>query len=181
MFNLSTQDVVLSIGKAPLVNLDGIIFQEYQSFFGKKFQLPNLANKNFIKLADQEEKPRTRLDYKDELMKKIKVFFMNTNITRALSNKFDKELHFQSADLWVDNAGYTLPPHTDHDSIKLSVQIYLSDLNEGTSLYDKERNILHTFPFKYNYGYALYNGEGSLHGVEEVKHNGRTSLYVRYQ
>ena len=34
MFNLSTQDVVLSIGKAPLVNLDGIIFQEYQDFFG---------------------------------------------------------------------------------------------------------------------------------------------------
>ena len=35
MFNLSTQDVVLSIENAPLVNLNGMFYQEYQDFFGK--------------------------------------------------------------------------------------------------------------------------------------------------
>ena len=37
MFNLSTQEVVLSIENTPLVNLDGKYFQEYQNFFGNNF------------------------------------------------------------------------------------------------------------------------------------------------
>jgi hypothetical protein len=181
MFNLSTQDVVLSIEKSPLKKINGTIYQEYKDFFGKKFTLPTLENKNFIKLEFQEDRPRIRLDYNDELMKTIKVFFMNTAITSALENKFNTELQFSSADVWVDNAGYKLEPHVDDDRIKLSVQIYLSDNNKGTSLYDKEGNVQYTFPFKCNYGYALYNGPHSDHGVEEVKDDGRTSLYVRYQ
>jgi len=181
MFNLSTQEVVLSIEKSPLSIVNGTIYQEYQNFFGNEFTLPSLKHKNFVKLELQENYPRMRLDYNDDLIKKIKVFFMNTNITSALENKFNTELQFSSADLWIDNAGYKLEPHIDDDRIKLSVQIYLSDNNKGTSLYDKEGNVRYTFPFKYNYGYALYNGPHSDHGVEEVKDDGRTSLYVRYQ
>ena len=180
MFNLSTQEVVLSIEKSPLKIVHGIIYQEYRDFFGKEFKLPTLENKNFIRLQFQEDRPRKRLDYDDELMKKLKVFFMNTNITRALENKFNTQLQFSSADLWIDNAGYKLIPHTDDERIKLHIQIYLSDNNEGTSLYDKQGNIQYTFPFKFNHGYALYNGVYSDHGVEEVEHDGRTSLYVRY-
>ena len=89
-------------------------------------------------------------------------------------------MQFSSADLWIDNAGYKLEPHTDDDRIKLSLQIYLSDNNEGTSLYDKQGNVQYTFPFKFNHGYALYNGVYSDHGVEEVENDGRISLYVRY-
>jgi len=181
MFNLSTQEVVLSIEKSPLKIVHGIIYQEYRDFFGKGFTLPTLENKNFIKLEFQEDRPRARLDYNDELMKNIKVFFMNTNITRALENKFNTDLQFSSVDLWIDNKGYKLEPHTDDDRIKLSLQIYLSDNNEGTSLYDKQGNVQYTFPFKCNHGYALYNGVYSDHGVEEVENDGRTSLYVRYQ
>ena len=181
MFNLSTQEVVLSIEKSPLKIVHGIIYQEYRDFFGKAFRLPTLKNKNFIKLEGQEDRPRAKLDYDDELTKKITVFFMNTNITRALENKFNTDLQFSSADLWIDNAGYKLDPHRDDARIKLSLQIYLSDNNEGTSLYDKEGNVQYTFPFKFNHGYALYNGVYSDHGVEEIENDGRTSLYVRYQ
>jgi hypothetical protein len=180
MFNLSTQEVVLSIKKSPLLVKQGIVYQEYQDFFGKEFKFPTLENKIFVKLELQEEKPRVRLDYNDELMKKIKVFFMNSNITRALGKKFNTELKFMSADLWIDNTGYKVPPHTDDNRIKLALQIYLSDQNKGTSLYDKEGNIEYTFPFKFNYGYALYNSDNSYHGVEEVENDGRRSLYVRY-
>ena len=35
MFNLSTQEVVLSIEKSPLRIVHGTIYQEYQDFFGK--------------------------------------------------------------------------------------------------------------------------------------------------
>ena len=181
MFNLSTQDVVLSIKKSPLKKLNGIIYQEYQNFFGNGFSLPELRNKNFVKLEFQENLPRMRLDYKDDLMKRIRVFFMNSNITNALQNKFDTQLKFSSVDLWIDQCGYKLAPHTDDDRIKLSLQIYLSDDNKGTSLYDSVGNPQHTFPFAFNCGYSLYNGEHSRHGVEEITNNGRTSLYVRYE
>ena len=180
MFNLSTQDVVLSIEKSPLMIVHGIMYQEYQHFFGNSFSLPELGNKNFVKLESQENLPRSRLDYNDELMKRIKVFFMNANITHALENKFNTELKFSSADLWIDQSGYKLNPHTDDSRIKLALQIYLSDDNEGTSLYDSADNLQYTFPFKFNCGYSLYNGEHSYHGVEIVNNGGRKSLYVRY-
>ena len=181
MFNLSTQEVVLSIEKSPLKIVHGIIYQEYRDFFGKEFKLPELQNKNFVKLESQENLPRVRLDYNDEVMKNIKIFFMNSNITQALEKKFNTDLQFSSADIWIDNKGYKLDPHTDDGRIKLSLQIYLSDNNEGTSLYDKDGNMQYTFPFKFNSGYALYNGVYSHHGVEEVENDGRLSLYVRYQ
>ena len=69
MFNLSTQEVVLSIEKSPLKIVRGIIYQEYRDFFGKDFNLPQLENKNFEKLEFQEELPRARLDYNDNVMK----------------------------------------------------------------------------------------------------------------
>ena len=37
MLHLSTQDVVSSIEKTPLVNLNGIFYQEYLDFFDKRF------------------------------------------------------------------------------------------------------------------------------------------------
>jgi len=48
MFNLSTQDVVLSIEKEPLEKLNGIFYQEYNNFFGKELldELKNLKNCN---------------------------------------------------------------------------------------------------------------------------------------
>lgn len=181
MFNLNTQDAVLSIEKTPLTEIHGKIYQEYQEFFGNGFSLPSLEGKKFVKLHSQEREPRARLDYNDEMMKKITVFFMNSKITHALEKKFNTELKFSSADLWIDEAGYRLMPHTDNGSIKIAIQIYLSDDNIGTSLYDDAGNIQYIFPFKFNCGYSLFNGEHSHHGVEEVKNNGRTSLYVRYE
>ena len=109
------------------------------------------------------------------------LFFMNTRITTALEQKFRTNLKFDSVDVWIDGKGYKLPPHLDDKSIKLHLQVYLSNNNEGTSLYDGKGELLYTFPFKANYGYALYNGVYSHHGVEEIENDGRTSLYVRYQ
>tara|TARA_Y100001972_G_scaffold28330_1_gene34835 strand:+ start:190 stop:339 length:150 start_codon:yes stop_codon:yes gene_type:complete len=39
MFNLSTQEVVLSIQKSPLKVVRGTIYQEYPKFFGKTYEL----------------------------------------------------------------------------------------------------------------------------------------------
>ena len=180
MFNLSTQNVVLSIEKSPLEILNGIVYQEYHNFFGDGFNLPELKNRNFVKLEFQEDLPRVRLDYKDELMKSIKVFFMNTNITHALEKKFSTELKFESVDIWIDDEGYALAPHIDDARIKLALQIYLGDNNVGTSLYANNGNIK-TFEYKFNSGYASLSNAKSFHGLDvPVKNSGRISLYVRY-
>ena len=180
MFNLSTQEVVSSIEKSPIKTDQGTIYQEYRDFFGRKFVLPKLENRNFEKLEGQESWPRARLDYNDDLIKKIKICFMNSKITRALEIKFKTNLNFDSIDIWMDGKGYKLAPHVDNERIKLSLQIYLSDGNKGTSLYDGQGNIRYTFPFRFNSGYALYNNVHSHHGLEEIVKNGRISLYARY-
>ena len=181
MFNLSTQDVVLSIEKTPLKVVRGIIYQEYSNFFGNNYELDFGKKENFEKLENQTHLNRVKLSMDNEVMKKLTVFFMNANITKALEKKFSTRLQFKSVDVWIDGKGYKLPPHTDDPSIKLHLQVYLSNNNEGTSLYDSAGELLYTFPFKANYGYALYNGVYSHHGVEEVENDDRTSLYVRYQ
>ena len=180
MFNLSTQDVVLSIENASLVNLNGIYFQEYENFFGNNFSLPDISHSKFRKLEMQEDFSRQVLDTDDVVSRKLQIFFMNKKITDALSKKFDITLKFQSVDVWRDLPGYYLPPHTDNKSIKLALQIYLGDNDQGTCLYGKGSEPVHTFQFKNNFGYSLLNNEKSLHGVPKVKNNGRKSLYVRY-
>jgi len=180
MFNLSTQEVVSSIEKTPLVNLDGIYFQEYHNFFGKNFSLPATSGLQTSTLEFQEHLPRVRLDYSNTLCKILRIKFMDTRITKALSKKFNQDLKFDSCDIWVDSKGYNLKPHIDDQRIKLAIQIYLSEKNIGTSLYNGVRKIK-TFEFKVGSGYALLNTEKSLHGLDSpVEQDGRVSLYARY-
>ena len=181
MLHLSTKEVVLSIEKAELEIKHGIIYQKYPNFFGNTFELDFGKKENFEKLENQTDLNRLKLSKDDEVIKRLTVFFMNSSITQALERKFKTDLTFDSVDVWIDDKGYKLPPHLDDKRIKLHLQVYLSNNNEGTSLYNPQGDLLYTFPFKVNYGYALYNGAYSYHGVEEVEEDGRTSLYVRYQ
>lgn len=180
MFNLSIKEVVLSIEKSSLVNLNGIVYQEYQNFFGDGFHIPDLAGRKFDLLENQDDLPRRKLNYSDEISKKLKVFFMHSAITKALETKFDTALKFESVDIWVDDAGYVMQPHVDDSSIKLALQIYLGNDNVGTSLYTNGTPTK-TFPFRENCGYALLNNHNSLHGLDrKVTKDGRISLYARY-
>ena len=180
MFNLSTQEVVLSIENAPFVKLNGLVYQEYNNFFGNNFNLDFGQKETFEKLENQTHLNRVKLSDNDIDLKKVKILFMNTQITKALEKKFNTNLKFESVDIWVDSKGYKLIPHVDDSRIKLHLQVYLSNDNKGTTLYDKAGKELYTFPFKANFGYALLNNEHSYHGVEEIIEDGRTSLYVRY-
>ena len=184
MFNLSTQDVVLSIENAPLVNLDGMFYQEYQDFFGKEMldQIQNPGKLNLVPLEQQEENSRSRVDEKDEIIKKLKILFMHRPITEALEKKFNTDLKFASVDIWQDEIGYYIGPHIDDPRIKLAVQIYLGDDNTGTSLFDGDNNAIKTFQYKINTGYALLNTKDSRHGpAGEVTKGTRKSVYVRYR
>ena len=180
MFNLSTQEVVLSIENSVLEINHGIVYQKYPNFFGNTFNFHFGKQENFEKLENQTHLNRVKLSNDDIDLKKIKILFMNTQITKALEKKFKTNLRFASVDVWIDGKGYKLTPHVDDPRIKLHLQVYLSDDNKGTTLYDKAGKELYTFPFQTNFGYALLNNEHSYHGVEEILKDGRTSLYARF-
>ena len=185
MLHLSTQDVVLSIEKSPLMVKQGMSYQEYQKFFGNNIskEIKDIEKMTMVKLENQHHMPRNRIDYSETLMKKLKIFFSNSKITKSLSTKFNMPLQFESVDIWVDSAGYFLSPHTDDSRIKLALQIYLGEgPSVGTSLFDSDNNVLETFQYKFNSGYALLNNAVSLHGTTGAvaENNLRKSLYVRY-
>jgi hypothetical protein len=185
MLHLSTQDVVSSIEKSPLMVKQGIAYQEYQNFFGNNIskEIKDTEKMATVKLEKQHHKPRSRIDYSETLMKKLKIFFSNSKITKSLSTKFNMPLQFESVDIWLDSAGYFLSPHTDDSRIKLALQIYLGEgPSVGTSLFDSDNNVLETFQYKFNSGYALLNNTVSLHGTTGAvaENNLRKSLYVRY-
>jgi len=185
MLHLSTQDVVSSIEKSPLMVKQGIVYQEYQDFFGNNISkdIKDIEKMTTVKLEMQHHKPRNRIDYSETLMKQLKIFFSNSKITKALSTKFNMPLQFESVDIWLDGGGYFLPPHTDDSSIKLALQIYLgTETNAGTSLFDGHNNVINTFRYRFDSGYALLNNAVSLHGTEGTvaENNPRRSLYVRY-
>ena len=93
---------------------------------------------------------------------------------------YKRQLKFESVDIWVDNKNYSLDPHIDDSRIKLALQIYLGDDNKGTSLY-RDGNIVKTFEYNFNSGYALLNNQKSLHGIDgNIDKDGRISLYARY-
>ena len=180
MFNLSTQEVVLSIEKTPVIKEKQFVYQHYHNFFGNLQELElDIGNLNFDSLENQEKFPRKRLSYNEKLSKQLHIFFMNSKITNALAKKFNTDLRFESVDIWTDNKGYHLLPHIDNSSIKLALQIYLSEDNIGTSLYNEDKKIK-TFTFEPNSGYALLNTKNSFHGVDKIEKDGRSSLYVRY-
>ena len=185
MLHLSTQDVVSSIEKSPLMVKQGIAYQEYQNFFGNNIskEIKDTEKMATVKLEKQHHKPRSRIDYSETLMKKLKIFFSNSKITKSLSTKFNVPLQFENVDIWLDSAGYFLSPHTDDSRIKLALQIYLGEgPSVGTSLFDSDNNVLESFQYKFNSGYALLNNAVSLHGTTGAvaENNLRKSLYVRY-
>ena len=75
MLHLSTQDVVSSIEKSPLLVKQGIVYQEYKDFFGNNTlkELENLEELEVAKLEKQHSLPRNRIDYSETLMKKLKM------------------------------------------------------------------------------------------------------------
>jgi hypothetical protein len=199
MYNSSVDFVVKSIQKTSLVNLNGLIYQEYQDFFDDVW-LEKIKNShhlyNFDQLETQENKPRKKLSYQSMLAKELKILFSHNRITQALEKIYQTELKFSSCDLWQDFQGYFLQPHTDDTRIKLAIQIYVGESDTvGTKFFSstistiteidvwKQEYLQHEIKeiiYKKNHGYSLLNNNYSWHGVCPNIKDDRLSVYVRY-
>ena len=79
MLHLSTQDVVSSIEKTPLVNLNGIFYQEYLDFFDKSFEIDLSKVSKFVKLEKLEHTPRGVVSKKSQISKLLSIFYALKN------------------------------------------------------------------------------------------------------
>jgi len=203
MYNSSVDFVVKSIQKTPLVNLNGLIYQEYQDFFDDTWLEKLKIDTKFIKLeklTNQENKKRARVHYEEKISKELNILFRNNKITNCLEDIFMTKLKPNSSDIWIDYPGYSFKPHTDDPSIKLALQIYVGEGNHpGTTLFSSpdliklkgnniaiaetisDNNKIHEIKYKKNKGYGLLNNEMSCHGVSPVTEGERISVYARYQ
>ena len=81
MHNDSLDFVVKSIQKTPLVNLNGLIYQEYQDFFDDiwleklKIDLEKLKLTTLDKQEKLEKSFRRRVDYSEKISKELNIFF----------------------------------------------------------------------------------------------------------
>ena len=162
------------------------VYQKYSNFFDKPlFEkiTSSFSDLEFEDLDKQKHLPRRKARSANPLVKELTVMFRNVRVTRALGKKFGLDLVLSSADLWIDNKGYHMPPHIDNQSIKLSLQVYLGKGKQpGTCLhYFPDSDYFTKFEYYENCGYALVNNEGSFHSVEyPVIEDGRKSLYLRF-
>lgn len=119
------------------------------------------------------------LDEDDETNKRYLDFF-EEKFGWNIENKTNKHLSFT---IWIDQEGYNIPLHYDHDGIKYSIQIYLSEYRKGigTSLSysDLTKDTFVDLGFVQNGGYAMKNSHDFYHGMEQKvpKNYNRVSLY----
>ena len=199
MHNDSVDFVVKSIQKSPLVNLNGVFYQEFTNFFDdvwlEKIEKEYILY-NFDKLQNQEHLPRKKLSYQSKLNKELNILFSNVKITNALEKIYNTELRFGNCDVWQDGTGYFFPPHIDDSRIKLALQIYVgTSKHPGTKFFSssvkpivehgkwKDQYLQYEIKeiyYKKNHGYSLLNNEHSYHGVFPVTGDDRLSVYVRY-
>ena len=188
MFNDSIRFVAQSIEKSPLIEKNNVIYQKYQNFLDE-----NILNRidssidtlKLIELENQKKLPRQRAEYNQLLIKELKIIFSHSNIRQALEKKYNIKLRVHSIDIWFDYKDYFLNSHVDDESIKLSLQIYLTnDQHPGTVLYQSKQDTEYfdIFPYQFNCGYSMLNTKNSYHGLEyTVKTGIRKSLYVRFK
>jgi hypothetical protein len=193
MHNDSVDFVVKSIQKSPLVNLDGLLYQKYDTFFNQQLlDMLDLDEQNLKCESLQQHDIGTRINrkrvaYTEKISKELNIFFHNKKITNALEEVFSEVLSPLQTDIWFDHPGYSLNPHIDDNRIKLSLQIYIDDSEQpGTALYDnyieQKGKKLVNFDYKKNSGYALLNNSKSFHATEYAVRKGvRKSIFVRYK
>jgi hypothetical protein len=193
MHNDSVDFVVKSIQKSPLVNLDGLLYQKYDTFFSQQLlDMLDLDERNLKCESLQKHDIDTRINrkrvaYTEKISKELNIFFHNRRITNALEEIFSEVLSPLQTDIWFDHPGYSLNPHLDDNRIKLSLQIYIDNSEQpGTALYDnyieQKGKKLVNFDYKKNSGYALLNNSKSFHATEYAVREGvRKSIFVRYK
>jgi len=88
------------------------------------------------------------------------------NVTPQLENVFNKHLKFNGLDLWKDTEGYYIKRHTDNPAFNASIQIYINNLSNLSTVF--EHNGIHTTDTNPGSGYIADNTVGVPHWLNGV-------------
>ncbi len=115
----------------------------------------------------------------DELMQRETIEAVEDRLQRSMDGCY---LRFE---LLCDRTGFWLAPHKDIPEKRMSMLIYANPFKEsetlGTDLYDANKQLVKTMPYRDNIGYMFSPGDDTWHGLElkEIKKE-RRSLLINY-
>ena len=120
-------------------------------------------------------------------IKKLMNFLLDKNTINFFEKKGNIDLKdcYLRCEVMCDHKGYWLEKHKDISEKKVSMLIYINDndedLSNGTDLYNKNLELVHTIPFKHNLGYIFFPNEFTWHGLEKGKNiKNRKCLLINY-
>ena len=120
-------------------------------------------------------------------IKKLINFLLKHDVINFFEKKGDIDLKdcYLRCEIMCDHKGYWLEKHKDISEKKVSMLIYINDndedLSNGTDLYNKNLELVHTIPFKHNLGYIFFPNEFTWHGLEKGKNiKNRKCLLINY-
>lgn len=107
-------------------------------------------------------------------------------ILKYLSDLYQTQVECYGVTLWLDQPGYSIPPHYDLDPTGYAVQIYITDTPDvahGTTIHNTQNQVLAQLPLRHNYGYIIDKTYTINHGIEDPIPEGcfRNSVYMRYR
>jgi hypothetical protein len=95
-------------------------------------------------------------------------------------------IEFVGVALWLDQAGYSIPPHYDLDPYHYAAQIYITDTPNamsGTTIYNELYRPIAQLPLSHNFGYLIDKTTTILHGIATPIPESctRCSVYMKYR
>jgi hypothetical protein len=117
---------------------------------------------------------------------KITEYASSSIVKDYFSSLLNKNIEFIGSALWLDQAGYSIPPHYDLDPYQYAAQIYITDTPNafsGTTVYNNHHQILAQLPLRNNFGYLIDRTTTVLHGIATPipASCSRYSVYIKYQ
>ncbi|MEZ6147886.1 MAG: hypothetical protein R3B91_21135 [Planctomycetaceae bacterium] len=115
----------------------------------------------------------------DELMSPETLDWFEANLGRDLNDAYLR------VEVIADRKGFWLKPHTDIKEKLMSMLIYANPYNEsenlGTDIYDDNRQLVKTVPYRNNLGYLFAPGDNTWHGLEKKEiQKERRSMLINY-
>ena len=120
------------------------------------------------------------------LLDQIAQHATDNTTTDYFSTLLNKPVKFVGVALWLDQPGYSIPPHYDLDPYQYAAQIYITDTPNtfsGTTIYNTQYQMVAQLPLRHNFGYLIDRTTTVLHGIATPIPSGcsRYSVYMKYQ
>jgi hypothetical protein len=127
-------------------------------------------NQDWVQPYEFDGRPRWNYQGNHPWWEEAKLFMSSEHVLGRLQGEIQSErLAFDSAVMWMDQAGFgTLGPHQETSGTYLA-QIYITETEHpytGTTIHNSNKQILFQLPYRDNMGWFFDTGRTVMHGRE---------------